>query len=262
MKPPANSESSGTHPPLPSSSHQHTQGGSLHSPLESLSARFKVVGKQIHVGNELFSILKVRDTNELLDTIEPHDFSIDERLPYWADIWTSAIELARYSLEEAGLNGKDVLELGCGLGLAGIAAAKGGGNVVLSDYEDDALDFARYNAQKNLSPEIVNSRTRFINLDWRHIDKSLPPAKKFDMIIAADVVYERRNFFPLMDVLQQRLKPTGVAVFTEPGRSIGDHFLNLLREAEFGLTVTECKVELDGKASDVRRIVIQPGNTA
>lgn len=227
--------------------------------LESISSRFDVVEKQILVADTTFTMLKVRDTNKLVDSIDPEIFSLDERLPYWADIWTSAIELARWCLTEAELNGKRVLELGCGLGLAGIAAAKRGANVVFSDYEDDALDFVRYNANKNLTGEIVNSHTRFINLDWHRVDaQSLPQPQKFDMIIAADVVYERRNFFPLMDVLQRLLEPTGVAIFTEPGRMIGEQFFKLLREADFDLSITPCKVEMDGKTTDVRRVAIRP----
>lgn len=226
--------------------------------LESISSRFDVVEKQIFVAGRTFTMLKVRDTNKLVDSIDPQVFSVDERLPYWADIWTSAFELARYCLTEIDLRNKRVLELGCGLGLAGIAAAKVGANIVFSDYEQDALDFARYNAKRNLPEEIANYHTRFINLDWRRVDaESLAPPEKFDMILAADVVYERRNFFPLMDVLQRHLEPTGVAVFTEPGRTIGEQFFKLLQETDFDLSIAECKVELDGKTTDVRRAAIR-----
>ncbi len=206
-----------------------------------------------------FSILKVRDTNMLVDSIDPTSFSVDERLPYWADIWTSAIELARFCLTDADLHGKRVLELGCGLGLAGIAAAKAGAHVMFSDYEEDALDFARCNANRNLPPETINSGVGFSILDWRAIDEFLPRHQKFDMIIAADVVYERRNFFPLMDVLQRLLAPTGTAIFTEPGRTIGDQFFKLLHEAEFDLSIKQCSVELDGKTTGVRRVEIRSG---
>ena len=206
------------------------------SRLEKISLRFDVVEKQIVIAGTSFTILKVLDTNTLVDSIDPKTFSVDERLPYWADIWTSAIELARYCLMDAELTGKYVLELGCGLGLAGIAAARAGANVVFSDYERDAHEFAIYNASRNLSPEIVNSRTRFIDLDWRKVNEQfLPQQRKFDMIIAADVVYERRNFFPLIDVLQRLLSPSGVAIFTEPGRTIGEQFFKLLNESGFDL---------------------------
>lgn len=231
---------------------------SLDNLRRHLSTSFDLVERNIFIGSTTFSILKVRDTNKLIDAINPEAFAEDERFPYWADIWTSSLELARWCLEDGDVKGKRVLELGCGLGLAGIAAAKAGAIVTLSDYEHAALDFARYNAQKNLSEEIAASNIRFLRLDWRSERQSLLPApEKFDMIIAADVVYERRNFFPLVDVLTKLLAPSGSAVFTEPGRSIGEHFFNLLNEEGFHLAMSNHNVELDGKASDVIRVTIK-----
>lgn len=227
-----------------------------HSPddlRDLLSSKFDLKKKDIVVGTTKFSLLKVCDTNTLIDAIDPRTFGEDERLPYWADLWTSSLELSRWCLEDADIKDKRILELGCGLGLAGIAAAKAGAIVTCSDYEHDALDFARYNAVRNLSEEILASRIVFLQLDWR----DLPSLEKFDMIIGADVVYERRNFFPLIDVLTRFLAPAGFAVFTEPGRSIGEHFFNLLREEGFRLEASKHKVMLDGKTSDVIRATIK-----
>lgn len=221
-------------------------------PRELLSLKFDLTEKDIVVSTTRFSLLKVCDTNKLIDAIDPRTFDEDERLPYWADLWTSSLELARWCLEDADIKGKRVLELGCGLGLAAIAAAKAGAIVTFSDYEHDALDFARYNAARNLPEEILSSRIVFLELDWR----DLPSLEKFDIIIAADVVYERRNFFPLIDVLTRSLAPSGFAVFTEPGRSIGEHFFNLLREEDFRLEASIHGVTLDGKTSDVMRAII------
>ncbi len=228
-----------------------------------LATKFDVVDKDVLIAGTKFSLLKVRDTNKLVDAIDQETFAEDERLPYWADIWTSSLELARWCLEEADIKGKRVLELGCGLGLPGIAAAKAGARVVLSDYEQDALDFARYNAVRNLSEEILASNVTFLQLDWRNLLPShlwlshLPALEKFDMIIAADVVYERRNFFPLIDVLTKLLKPDGIAVITEPGRTIGEYFFNLLKEEHFHLATSKHNVELDGKRNEVTRATIR-----
>jgi predicted nicotinamide N-methyase len=154
-------------------------------------------------------------------------------------------------LVDFDLREKRILELGCGLGLAGIAAAKAGAFVTLSDYEHDALKFCRYNAMRNLSENIIDS-IRFLYLDWRE----LPALEKFDMILAADVVYERRNFFPLIEVLQKLLEPNGIAIITEPGRTIGEHFLAMLREHGFELATSRHDVVLDGKKSEVIRAVV------
>ncbi len=66
-------------------------------------------------------------------------FAEDERLPYWAELWPSAIGLAHYLDRDVSLRGKHVLELGCGLGLLGVIAARDGARVLCTDYEPDAL---------------------------------------------------------------------------------------------------------------------------
>ena len=75
-------------------------------------------------------------------------FEREEFLPYWADLWPSAIELA-HVVARWDLAGRRVLELGCGLALPGIAAALRGARVTVSDWAPDALGFARSNAERN-----------------------------------------------------------------------------------------------------------------
>lgn len=50
-----------------------------------------------------------------------------DRDPYWCRLWPSAVALAQLILQQPGLvKGKRVCDIGCGLGLAGIAAALAG----------------------------------------------------------------------------------------------------------------------------------------
>lgn len=199
---------------------------------ESLASLYDVVEVDVCLSGATFQLLTVGDTNKLVDAITPQEFNGDERLPYWAELWPSSVVLAQSCLTQFDVNNKRVLELGCGLGLAGIAAARRGAFVTFTDYENPSLEFSRFNALTNLDYEHL-TRTEFRHLDWR----SLPAVAPFDVIIAADCVYERRNFFPLMDVLNTLLTKEGVAFFTEPGRSIGEQFLALLVDQQF---VVEC----------------------
>ena len=57
-----------------------------------------------------------------LDSLVTND-SDPDRLPYWAVLWESARGLARWLIDRGGWPGLPVLELGCGLGLPGLAAA-------------------------------------------------------------------------------------------------------------------------------------------
>jgi len=72
-------------------------------------------------------------------------------MPYWAELWPSAIGLARYIKRNPQLlQGKTVLELGCGLGLTSMAiAACEPGQLLVTDYEQDALDLTRKNFELN-----------------------------------------------------------------------------------------------------------------
>src|SRR5439155_4759111 len=116
------------------------------------------------------------------DLISEEDFVRDERLPYWADLWPSAIMLSRSMVNEVG-RGARLLELGCGSGLVTVAAAIAGYDVLATDYYDDALLFTQANAERNPSDGSVRTR----DVDWRQLPEDLG---RFSRVIAADVLYE------------------------------------------------------------------------
>jgi len=135
------------------------------------------------------------------------------------------VEMAGF-LRNSDLRGKEVLELGCGLGLSGIAAVRAGGRVLMTDYEEDALLFAAENVLLNLSPD-DRSRVTFKQLDWRAPSLDC----RFDLIIGADIVYERRFFSPLLGLFDALLQPDGVVVLTDPCRAVGREFFLGARES-------------------------------
>jgi predicted nicotinamide N-methyase len=220
----------------PQSFEQSTESSLLYG---ALSSRYDSIEENIAIGPRSFFILRVRDTNELLREIRPEAFATDERLPYWAELWPSSVALAQYCLEHCQAEDQTVLELGCGLGIAGVAAARAGAHVVVSDYEPDALLFARYNALRNLPLDTVNSRIEFRHLDWR-TDQHMKPV---DMIIGADVVYERRNFVPILNFVRRNLKKEGCAVFTDPDRSTGMSFFALAEREGFKVALSSGPVQ-------------------
>lgn len=197
-------------------------------PPPAITSRFDVVTREVRSSPYRWNLLAVRDTNRLLDEITPEQFEADGRLPYWADLWASSPVLAGHLRRRPGIAGVDLLELGCGLGLAGIAAAQAGASVTMTDYEEDALEFARYNAALNLTPEEL-ARVTFRIMDWRRPDQS----QTFSVIAGADIAYDRTNFEPLLSLVRLMLRPGGVFLLTDPRREIGSDFIRLASSLGF-----------------------------
>lgn len=181
--------------------------------IAELERRFVVERERVTLGAREAELLKPRSAEDL---ISEEDFERDERLPYWAELWPSARVLAARMLEEAG-DGRRLLELGCGVGLVAIAAMRAGFDVLASDYYADALQFTRANAWRALGRE---PRTRLV--DWRDLPSDLG---RFDLVVAADVLYERPYAQIVSRVIAQTLAPGGRAIIADPGRVAAEAFI-------------------------------------
>ena len=134
--------------------------------------------------------------------------------PYWSILWRSGVTLAR-ELDGVALGGLRVVELGCGLGVPSIAAARAGAVVLATDTSAEALTLLARNAHTNDVPietEVV---------DWAKPDRLVGRAP-FDLVLAADVLYERASVALLLSLLP-RLAPE--AWLADPGRPAADAFL-------------------------------------
>jgi predicted nicotinamide N-methyase len=158
----------------------------------------------VEVGARRLTILHPRAADELIDE---EAFEREEFLPYWAELWPSAVELAR-SVAARDLAGKPVVELGCGLALPAIAAALGGARALATDWSPDALRFARVNAERNGA----DLETALVSWDEPGVLLRRAP---FELALAADVLYERQNADLLLALLPG-LAPE--VLLADPGR--------------------------------------------
>lgn len=189
----------------------------------ALGRRFVTALESIEVGNEHWTLLKPENADHL---ISEDDYVMDERLPYWADLWPSSQILAATLLREVGA-GRTLLEMGCGLGLPTTAAVRAGFDVMATDYYEDAIHVARSNAARNVG---IEPRVRMVN--WREWPDDLG---QFDVIVAADILYEAEYARLVADCILVALKPDGVAMVADPGRVALPIFFE--RAAEIGLCV-------------------------
>lgn len=172
----------------------------------------------IDLGEPVLSILRPPDAEALLDE---EAFDREEFLPYWAELWPSGVALAR-EVSERSLDGQSVVELGSGLGLPSLAAGLGGAQVLATDWSPDAIDLLGRNAARN------GVELELLVCSWSE-PAPLLSRGPFDLVLASDVLYERRNVDQLLELLPQ-LVGSGEVVLADPGRPHLKTFLDAARD--------------------------------
>ena len=133
---------------------------------------------------------------------------------YWRRVWPAGLGLAAYIIEHfgrEGLRGRQVLDLGCGVGLIGIVCGRLGAHVTFLDREAGALATVRRNCLRNgLGP------AQTIGGDWNHGGHRLEPGA-YDVVVGGDVVYDDLEWPAISTGLMRTLRADGVALLADPG---------------------------------------------
>ena len=181
-------------------------GGGFPTPL------LDVTLEEIRFADERVGIIRPSDWEELR-----HQEGADGRTaPYWAIAWPSGVELAM-RLAAMDLAGRRVLELGCGLAIPSIAAARRGAIVTATDAVSDAVVFAAHNFALNE----VEGQVELV--DWRDAQE-LVDAAPWDLVVASDVLYLRGNVEALLRLLPRLIGREGEAIVADPNRAGGQEF--------------------------------------
>jgi predicted nicotinamide N-methyase len=175
--------------------------------IDAVSERVPLPGGEIE-------LTRPRDAEALLSE---KSFERDEFLPYWAELWSSSVALA-HDVSMRSLRGRRTLELGCGLGLPSIAAARAGGRVVASDWSAEAIAAAAANAERN-GVEIET-----LLCAWA-APAALVERAPWDLVLASDVLYERRNVDLLLALLPRLVDERGQVLIADPSRVPAEDFL-------------------------------------
>lgn len=212
--------------------------------LWRIMRQYAVVTEPVEIGPVRFEFTRAADPNRVLDEValeeDRREKATGQRkredelhLPYWAELWDSSLGLAHFVVEQWAHCGAatsaiatlargavrsaapvHAMDLGCGMGLAGVAAARLGMHILFADLEPPALLFA----QLNCMPDADRCRVRKVNWQADRLEE------RFDVILGADIVYDRSQW-PFLDTFfQNHLKPGAAVVLGEPGRSSGEEF--------------------------------------
>lgn len=162
-------------------------------------------------------LFRPKNLEDLWESMTDEEFTEDERLPYWVELWPASLALADFlKAGQDRIRGKTCLDLGCGLGLTALVGTWLGAHVIAADYEPKAFPYARRNALVNNVPEPL-----WVVMDWRR--PAVLPAS-LDFVWGGDIMYEKRFVEPVMTFLEYALKPGGTAWLAEPGRNVYDFF--------------------------------------
>ena len=134
--------------------------------------------------------------------------------PYWSVLWRSGVALAN-ELDAEELRGRRVVELGCGLGVPSIAAARAGADVLATDSSPEALELLARNAAAN------GVALETAAVDWAEPSRLVERAP-FDLVLAADVLYERPSVALLLALLPRLATEVWLA---DPGRPAAAAFV-------------------------------------
>ncbi len=151
-------------------------------------------------------------------------FDLDEYMPYWAFLWPAALKMVATILKADWPANAEVLEIGAGIGIVGLAGLARGLNVTMSDYEPKAVELALFNARRN-----GFTHGQGLVLDWRS-----PPEHQYPFIWGCDLLYEDRHHESLLELTQKTLTQDGVAWFVDGGRMQAERFCQLV--PQYGLT--------------------------
>jgi len=185
------------------------------------------------MNDEIVQTLRLQTAAAPIRMTAPADASDEPggRISFWWGITSASLALARHIEEERDLGGTRVIELGCGLGLAGIVAGLRGARVTFTDCVPQALQYARRNARDN---GLDAGRCEFQLLDW----ETPTETGTYQLIVGAEIAYDYFLHDSLLGLFQQLLEPGGRILVADRKRLVIQRFLGRLVHDGYRCTET------------------------
>jgi len=186
---------------------------------EPLPALLDVTVEQVALGDRPAAVVRPADWAAL----RAAEMDAGGEPPYWAIAWPSGEALAAEVAAEPPPAGARVVELGCGLALPSLAAARAGARVLATDVAPEAVAFAAHTLA------LDGQEGEVAAIDWRTPGLLLERGP-WDLVLAADVLYLRRNVEALQELLPALARPGAEVWLADPGRAGAAELLSWARE--------------------------------
>jgi predicted nicotinamide N-methyase len=182
---------------------------------------YEVETVTLHVGDSDFRIRALLNKQQFSDpdgTAERAGVS-PASWPLFGVVWPAGLALAE-TMSRFPVDGKNILEIGCGLGLSSLVLARRGARITACDHHPLAEDFLRQNAELNgLAP------LSFLNAPWLGPN---PLIGCYDLIIGSDLLYERDHAALLAGFIGHHANPAAQVLIADPGRGYINPFSTLM----------------------------------
>jgi len=208
-------------------------------------AGFDAAVAHVTVGDERVALWQVVDLERHVDRAALLGAEDPPEPPYWAHLWSGARVLADVVPQRAGT----VLEIGCGLGLPGLVAARRGARVTFLDRVPAALAFVRASATSNA---VVDARLVVADATGAAL------RARFDLVLVAELLYDRALFGSLASALARWIVPGGRALLSDAGRTDTRAFYPALEAAGLRWRAEEHVVREERLPVTVRLVEILP----
>jgi predicted nicotinamide N-methyase len=151
----------------------------------------------------------------------------EDLCPYFGVIWPAARAVAEHLARMGGwLKDKTVLEVGCGLALPSLVAAKLGARVTATDFHPDVPKFL----ERNLALNGITSALSYRELNWREGARDLG---EFDFIVGSDILYESGHPKDVARTLAAHCHKGSHIILGDPGRPYLQPCIDALTRAGF-----------------------------
>ena len=206
--------------------------------LSSFYRKYSTQNRDLKVHGRQFNFVVPKEIDAFIDFE-----NIVQGFPLWAKIWEPSWILAEHVATTPPSRLNKILEIGSGIGVVGIVAASFGHDVTMTEYDENALQFALANAEINHCPDM-----KICRLDWHRPDLE----DRFDTIIGSEVMFHERDATPLLNLFRRYLKPDGQIIIASGVRQSA---LSLLRRLHRYFDVHIRKYSIRGENTSIPAVL-------